>query len=307
MAWLTNDLLEDIKLRGFFPSTGNITDAELLRIATSQIRVRLVPLTIRVEQEFWITHQDYTLSGREYRIPSEALLGRVRKVVLVDQAGNEYDVNPTSFDRLAYYSRDNGLGWYRKVFYALRGDMVTLTTLPSDSAAYQLRVYYYRRPPELVLTTQCAQLFDGKFNDEGTTDGAPGTGWVVGDFLEVRQPEPNFDVLASVQYVLDGGTFFEWTPSLYPPGGDPTPFNNTWICIKSTSCVVAVPDLMYELLVSATVYQTLLTLGFFDQAQIHKADLVERELEVMRILEPRKRAPAEKVINWSGPLRKGSR
>ncbi len=306
--WLTSDFLEDVKLRGFLPNVSNLTDSEILRIADSQIRTRIVPLIKRAEQEFWLAKEDYTLVANTYayRIPSATILGELRKVVIVDVNGIEYDIVRTTFDRLSSYSRYSKTGWWRFLAYALKGDMVTLTALPDlNSGPWTLRMYYYQRPPRLVLTSQCAQLIPGSFNDQGTTFGAPGTGWVIGDTLELRQPDPNFGVLATVEYVTNGGSYFEWLPGLYAPCGDPTPFNYAWMCVAGTSCVVAIPDMTYDLLVDATVYQVLMTLGFMEQAGAFKVDLVEREAQIREILEPRVRAPAEKVINRGSYLRRG--
>ncbi len=299
MAWTTLDFLNDVKLKGFLPDSGNMTDAEMLRVGDGEIRTKIIPLIVGAEQEFWIDYQDYTYdtSLTEIRIPSQALLGRVRDVTMIDPEGNESDpINRVPIERFGGYSRSNIYNGWSGMFFTVRGDKILLPQATNVESGWSIRVYYYRRPSQMVATT-AAMAVTGVVGNQLT--GSPPGSFTTSTYLDVVQAQPNFDVLRvnSLPSSVSGGVTFS-TATDDAATGD-------YVSLTGTTPIVPVPDLCYELLVSATVYQVLKITGFYEQAAFERDELTKSMANIVTILAPRVKSPSAKVINRYGPLRNG--
>lgn len=148
MAYTATDLLTSIRRRAGIPAaSGVFSDAELLTLASEELRSYIVPFVLREREDYWLYTHDQTLTAEtSWRIPPRAIGGKLRDVSLVLADGREWNLarlNPADLD-----TADAG-------FY-LDGMGVRLFTRPGVSVASlgtTLRMWYYLRPSTLIGAT----------------------------------------------------------------------------------------------------------------------------------------------------------
>lgn len=295
MAWTTADFIADVKLKGLFPDTWNITDSELLRVGDGEVRTKVAPLVLSTEQEFWVDFEDTSLttSTTYVLITSRAYLGKVRMVTLINPEGNESD--PIVKVPLERFNGYNVRGWGQSVHYTVRGDKILLSSMESIPPGWTLRVYYYARPSKMVELS-AAMAITGVAG--AVLSGTVPSGITTSTPVDVLQALPNFSVLArskTPSSIAGGVTLTSSVADVVV--GD-------YVALAGQTPVVPVPDACYELLVSATTYQLLKINGFFEQASFERGEMKDAMASVLQSFK-RVKSPGEKVINRHGPLRQG--
>lgn len=150
-----DDLLAKIKLRAGLPTFQNTwTDASILDAINEEQRVWLAPKLAETKQEFMVDFSDQTiLSGvTAYQLPERAMGGIIRKATYVDPNGIEFQPPLkliTIEDVGIYYS---GLSDPPTIFW-FQDMTVYIAPTPSSSPQGSLRLYYFRRPSDLVATS----------------------------------------------------------------------------------------------------------------------------------------------------------
>ena len=168
----TGDLIKSIKRRAFIPnSQESFTDEDLLRTATEEINIGLVPLIQRMHEEHLVYYTDLPLvDGRKrYAIPSRAHGNKLRDVALVDENGNIFEMHRYSINEVSDFTNTttyiNNRGFY------LENNDVILSNFDANDRM-KLRIYFYMRPNHLVV------------------ESAGGTVIGIADTFEVDQIDP---------------------------------------------------------------------------------------------------------------------
>jgi len=237
MAYTTSELLAKVKLWGAVPaSQPAFTDAQLLGLLTDELWSNVAPFIMQFREEFFVTYQDFTITTgtRGYNIPTRTVNGVLREIKTVNSSGDEFDIPRVSPER----TQRSSYGFYleNNKVYLIENDSYTDRTL---------RMYYYRRPSELVETTDCAQV-----TSVGTTTfdvSAIPSAMVSGETVDIVQATPPFNILSQDITATWVGTTV--TPSSMPTGlavGD-------WMCKDQESCIAQIPLETQPLLVQAVV------------------------------------------------------
>jgi hypothetical protein len=147
----TGDLIKSIKRRAFIPnSQESFTDEDLLRTATEEINIGLVPLIQRMHEEHLVYYTDLQLvdGKKRYAIPSRAHGNKLRDVALVDENGNIFEMHRYSINEVSDFTNTttyiNNRGFY------LENNDVILSNFDANDRM-KLRIYFYMRPNHLVL------------------------------------------------------------------------------------------------------------------------------------------------------------
>jgi hypothetical protein len=147
----TGDLIKSIKRRAFIPnSQESFTDEDLLRTATEEINIGLVPLIQRMHEEHLVYYTDLQLvdGKKRYAIPSRAHGNKLRDVALVDENGNIFEMHRYSINEVSDFTNTttyiNNRGFY------LENNDVILSNFDANDRM-KLRVYFYMRPNHLVM------------------------------------------------------------------------------------------------------------------------------------------------------------
>lgn len=157
----SDDLLTHFKRDSYIPSSqGNYTDPQLLAVADLCILKDVFPLLKRLGHGWYLDYVDTTFiaSTRLYQLPRYAMAGIVHSIELVDANGVKIaDIAPTT--RLqADLHESNSTG--TPSHFELMHNKIRLNRTPStgDITNYRMRVWFYRRPGRLVLTSSAGKV-----------------------------------------------------------------------------------------------------------------------------------------------------
>jgi hypothetical protein len=151
MAWLTSDLLADVRRSGMFPDSapGGVSDADILAQADKELQSRLLPLVLAVREEFYVQQTLQPIVGGQqfYRIPGRSIGNKLRDVLL-QMSNNTLTslprIAPEQVAELAYQPGQYPWGYY------LESDSVMLMPSPQSTNGAQLLMKYLLRPGSLV-------------------------------------------------------------------------------------------------------------------------------------------------------------
>ena len=230
-----------LKIHGSFPTSDDLfSDADFLSLFNHQMKVEIVPMMIKLNEEFFIQYKDYSITqGASYRIPSRAIGSMLRDLKIIDSAGNQ-----TAIARL--FEEDRPLN--KSGFYIVRNSI----ELSNDFTANTLRMKYFARPSSLVLTTDCAQVVSVDYLTSSVVVSSVPSDYANGMLADFVQNNNPYDALG-IDYAITGisGTTINFDS--LPLGievGD-------WVCTANESPVPMVPDELHPVLVQSALCKTL--------------------------------------------------
>jgi hypothetical protein len=154
----TGDLIRSIKRRAFIPnSQESFTDDDLLKMATEEVNIGLVPLIQRMHEEHLIYFIDIDVEeGRKrYPIPSRAHGNKLRDVALIDENDNVFEMHRYSLSEISDFTNTttyiNNRGFY------LENNDIILSNFDT-AIGYKVRMYFYMRPNHLVVESRGASV-----------------------------------------------------------------------------------------------------------------------------------------------------
>lgn len=294
-------LLASLKRRGMLASsTESLTDTDFLAFMSDELRSYIVPWLLGVREEHLVTYADQSVTSgtASYDIPTRAIAGRLRDVLLADSAGNYY-----SLPRLEpEWIEDYGTAGAPAGYY-LEANKVVLVPAPSSSGT--LRLKYFRRPGRLVAITDCVTITGISSAGAGMYTITTGTGSVpttftTGETYDVISGSPGFDTKGtdlSVNAVVTGtggtltisSTFYD---AALPAVGD-------FVCLVNESPVPQVPVEIHPLVAERGLVRALESLGD-PKAPVAKAACDELERRLEKVLVPRVPGSSRIAINRHG-------
>lgn len=155
-AFTTTDLITSIRGRGAIPSSNtasnNNSDVGLLRIASEELLIKLLPMLLSTRSEFYAYIKDYaiTINQADYEIPSRASGMVLRDVQVVDGTSIS-SLSSIDSEHLSTTSSGTPVGFY------LKHNQVVLYPTPSSTSG-TLRLRYFLRPSKLVRPSDAAQV-----------------------------------------------------------------------------------------------------------------------------------------------------
>lgn len=292
----TGHLLVSVSRRTFVPQSGAaLSAADILRVMTEELRSSVVPLLLRVAEEFYVQESDTALVAgtAEYAIPSRAGGLELRDVQVLAASGESRS--------LAWVDPEEMVG--RRLLagppsrFCLKAESVVVHPTPS-AAGETLRLSYHRWPSHLVPTVEAGAVTTTAGN-VANLGSVPGT-FTTSTPLDVVQGRPPFKILgADLLPSAVGGSSV--TFSSLPTGivaGD-------YVCLAGESPVAQVPHALYPLLVERTVGTILRSKGDLKRyaASAKESERLERlavETLGKRVVGEARRVP-NGMAKWSRP------
>lgn len=274
----TTELINTLKIKGSFPTSDDLfSPDDFLKLFNHQLKVDIVPLLIRLNEEFFLQYVDFSVSqGSSYRIPKRAIGAKIRDLKMVD-ANNNY----TNIDRLFEEDRNSGKSGY----YISRNSIELTPNYTSNT----LRMKYFARPSTLVLTSSCAQVTSIDTNlNQVVVSGVPSTftASTVVDFVQNNNP---YDLLG-MDYSISSVSGTTLTFSSLPSGleiGD-------WICLATESPVPMIPEELQPVLIQSVLVSALSSKK--DKAlEVEMQVLIQNKQDAINMLEPRIENNSSKV------------
>lgn len=291
--YTTAGLISAIKRKASVPANQNLfTDADFAEILDGELRTYIVPLLMRVREEYLVTSSDTSIvSGTaSYEIPAQAVGKKLRSLYQVTDAGDLVEIPRLNPEDIAIDRR-----LVRPYGYYVQGDNIVL--YPSPTSSGTLRMFYYRRPNKLVKTSYAAKVSNINVGaNEVTCESVP-SAWTTNTLLDCIDKEPSFKVnLEGTQASLIAGyilTLPAATVALLEVGD--------WIAETGESPLPQAPVETFDLLEQAAILKVLEAMG--DQSggfQAAAAKLQQLEANVIDMISPRVDGNPKKITSNRG-------
>lgn len=291
MAWLTTDLLADVRRRAMLPTTTALgtADSDILEHANNEMATRLAPLVMSVNEEFYVQTIDVTLTSgvSAYRLPNRNAGAKLRDVTLV-RGNTVLNLARIEPERLTDWTTT--AAGVPQGFYLEAG---TVNLVPAPSGGGTLRLKYFVRPGRFTATA----------TDYGVITGATYNGNAValtftGSLLTVNAQL--YDVIAyrpPFEYLVTDGvasgssagnsTLTVSSPTTPAPNLSPNIAVGDYICARDKSPIIQLPVELQSLLVQRTVCAIMESFGY-DERLARAEEAYERmEAAALKLLSPR--------------------
>lgn len=237
----TTEMIQNLKIQGSWPTADDLfSTSDFLVLFNNQLKTDMVPLLLKLNEEFFLQSKDFSISqGARYRIPRRAIGAKIRDLQYIDQSGNI-----TAIDRLFEEDRPASKSGY----YMLRNEI----ELSPDYNTNTLRMKYFARPNELVLTSSCGRIQSiDTGNSQVVVDAAPAA-FVTSALCDFVQNNNPYDLIG-YDYAITGVSGTTISFSSLPTGlevGD-------WLCPAYQAPVPMIPEELHPVLVKSCLCATL--------------------------------------------------
>lgn len=310
MAWMTSDLLADVRRSGMLPDSApsGVSDADILAHANKELQSRLLPLVNSVREEFYVqTVTQPLVAGQQfYRIPGRSIGNRLRDVLIQQSDGtltNLVRLTPEAYAEL----QTTVPGPYPWAFY-LESDSVMLVPTPSTGPTASLLFKYLIRPNFLVAhndnktphvigvtkfstTTVITHTGSGSFNSAASGS------------LDIVSVKPPFrTVMISTTPTNHATGSIEVPNSALPSDFTTDNFGGgagkgAVISAAETSSVVQLPPELHNLLYQRTLCRVLQSIGDLEALQAAEANAAQMERDAVGLIANRTEGEPKKVVS----------
>lgn len=294
MSWTTADLLTSVKLKIMAPSSQlTISDADILRLATEELLGLVSPIVSSARAQYYETVSDTTItSATTYTLPYRALGGRIVNAVLIDASGSEWLIPIIEYSEEEARQYSSSTTSPCPVAY-IRNQKLCFVGAPNSGGT--LRITYYIRPGDLILTTDARQL-TAVGASSITMSSALGT-IATGTEFDIISNKPLFTYRGIDQTGTVAGDVITVTPPADTVIGD-------WVAPAGQSPIPQIPYELHPVLTQRTAARCLEILG--DRKGM-EALLVGAETflsQALTLVAPRVVGQPSYIVNTNGPFRR---
>lgn len=200
MNYTSTGLISQVKRRALIPSSQNLfTDSDLIDMLNEELQNRIIPYILNVREDYYLTYVEYDLSNlqtvSEVDIPTNAIGNKINQVSLFQSNPSVNNLNISiNIPRLTNSQLDDIFSGYY-----LEGNKIKFN--PSlNGYAGKLRIYYYKRPSEIVAITDCGLITVVNPNVSFTCSTLPAT-IVNGSNIDVIKSNQPWDTVQSLDSI----------------------------------------------------------------------------------------------------------
>lgn len=288
-GYTNTDFLTSVRNQGNLPNTTNNNNVNstvnLLRVATAELHIRLMPLIMSVRDEFYVRTKDYAITSnqRTYLIPERAS-GMVLRDVQIVQGTDIRSLEPIQSEHITTTSTGTPEGYY------FEHDSVVLYPTPSSTSG-TLRMRYFTRPSTLVATAECAQIASINTTLKTVTVTTIPGSWVATtslDFVRQNSPHTCLEIDQAAVSVVTTTIEFAALPSGLVVGD--------WLALAGETPIPQIPTDFRPVLAQMTVAQVLMANGDKEGAAAADRDVEKLSAYVLALITPRNQGANKKII-----------
>jgi hypothetical protein len=258
MAFDTDTLLERIKRKGSLPE-GRFSDDELLDEASQVLIADVVPIIMSIRQEYYVktTTTSLVAGQSEYDLPSRAVAQALREVKWVNGTQIK-DLPHIDFEEITQTRTGDPEYCY------IENNKLVIYPTPA-SATGSLKIYYFRRPNELVIGTSGFRVTAIDTNTGNVTLSDSPT-WTTANEVDVISPDDGYDIKEmdkSFSAIATNVLTFTTLPTTLAVGD--------YICLAGQTVFPQLPAEAQNILVYKTVISLLEEMGDRDNMVIAEA------------------------------------
>lgn len=301
MAWLTTDLLADVRRRGgLSDSGGRLSTEDLLAFGDKVIRTQIVPFLRSLREDFiLLTEVTALVDGQaDYPLPLRAAGSSIETVEYVDSTGDVYPM--PLIPRGEAYRYENSTGSHWRAPHAFAQDATGITILPTPSNPNgSIRIRFLERAGFLVEASRGSPITDMDAGVSFKTDGPGALGGSGNKIVDIRSSVPPFAARArGITVAFDGLSDYATAP---PDGlalGD-------YLTLAEEAVVVPLPDLLHDALGTGILIHVYHALGHAAESKGAKQDFAQELVSARQLMEPRAGDKPGIVISRNHSLRRG--
>jgi hypothetical protein len=150
MDFTSTGLIAQIKRRALIPTSQNLfTSSDIIDMLNEELQNRIVPYIMNVREDYFLTYDEITQDGTqdEIDIPYDAIGNKINQITLYTSTTD--DSFFATIPRLSPSQINDYFGGYY-----IEGNKIKL--YPKAISSGKLRIYYYKRPSEIVASTRWA-------------------------------------------------------------------------------------------------------------------------------------------------------
>lgn len=150
MDFTSTGLIAQIKRRALIPTSQNLfTSSDIIDMLNEELQNRIVPYIMNVREDYFLTYDEITQDGTqtEIDIPYDAIGNKINQINLYTSTTD--DSFFATIPRLTPSQINDIFGGYY-----IEGNKIKL--YPKAISSGKLRIYYYKRPSEIVASTRWA-------------------------------------------------------------------------------------------------------------------------------------------------------
>lgn len=288
MAWLTSNLLADVRRRAMLPNTVTLglQDADILEHANSEMATRLVPLVTSVNEEFYVQSVDITLVAGQaaYRIPNRSAGGKLRDVTFIS-GSSVMSLARLEPEMLTQFNAS--ASGTPSAFFMEAG---TVNLVPAPAGGGTLRMKYFVRPGRFTNTAT-------DFGVIATVVTATPTSF-VGTFSGTLTTSTEFDIIAfrpPFEYLAINATRVSFAgASISLSAGassqallSPNVAIGDYVCKPDLSPIIQLPVELHSLLVQRTVCSIMEMFNYSERLGAAEAAYARMEEAALKLITPR--------------------
>lgn len=302
MGYLVDDLLTSIKSRSAAPiSQSTFADADLLTIATEELRLKLVSGIMSEREDFFLQSGLVTTTAAldNYALPRKAIGNALKCVFVVDSTGGRRLLQRVDVDRVASF----GLSSAQPERFYFKGNQIVL--IPAPTTAFTLDIVHFARPSELIATSSCAKItavssIGGLTTMTVNTDltGSLSTGSLI-DIISSVSPflsgadRAAITTISATQIVCATTLVSDSVGNVLPQVGD-------YICPTGYSNIPQIPIEFHPVLAQMTANRLLASLGDLNKWNAGRAQAKEDFADALKLIKNRAESSPEHITNRNG-------
>lgn len=251
-------------------------------ILNDELQATLVPEIMSVREEYFVAYIDHVIASHSVDflvdIPSNAIGGKLREVAWVDNNGclNKLPRIDLEADN---NQRNGGVSGFR-----IQDNSIVL----SPSSGGTLRVFYFKRPNELIETSQAAKIIAINGNEIQVNSSIP-TSWIVGEKLNtISVVQPFQNKATNLTIVNVSFPIVEVDSVVGVSVGD-------WICMEGYSPIPQVPVEAHRVLAQLAAAKCLEALGD-DKVVVAQKQAIKLMENLFKVINPRIDASPKRIV-----------
>lgn len=287
-------LIANVKRRAMVPtSQSTFSPDEFCGMLTDEMQSLIVPMIMELNSQFFVNYYDYPIDGNTsvFSLPGRAINNKIMSVSLFDPSNNSYwrpaqvGNGDWSFQNLDYYCQS----------FSIENDNVVFNANPQQTDKL-IRMFYYRRPSNIVQVTQAGQI----------------TAIDIGTSTVTVNVNPGFTESTPVDLIQGDGSFKTYGDDLIPvsvSGLDITfaviPDGlsiGDWVCFQGESPVAQIPYESQHVLCQAVAIKLLEALGDENMIAFSQKKMDELQMHMQSVMKMRVDKQPIAIVNRGGIL-----
>lgn len=291
--YTTAELITQVKRRGQIPTSQNTWDADaILDVATEELHQNIVPMMMRVREEYFVWSVDTALTSSTTEVPinGRAMGQVVREVQQILADGSIRDLPLLDPDQLETTNRH----YDRSLMYYLEWNTIKLVgSNPSGS----LRQKFYMRPGSLIETSSAGKITAINTATNTLTLDVSTNPFSASEAVDIVRKDGAHEYRGidySISSVSGADVVLDSLPDDLAVGD--------WVTPAEKSPIPQLPRDLQPLLVQSTVVTILDAMGD-PRVEIQRKKLMEMEKVAIGLVTPRNHGESRKIVSGNDTRR----